>query len=49
MRVKVHIVRVSERDYRSDVFFTGDGVEEVEVDDAEVLEFLDQFDDVSFG
>lgn len=35
--------------YGSDVFFAGDGVEEVEVDDAEVVELLDQFDDVSIG
>lgn len=35
--------------YGSYVFFAGDGVEEVEVDDAEVVELLDQFDDVSIG
>lgn len=36
-------------DYGSDVFLAGNGVEEVEVDDVEVVEFLDQFDDVPIG
>lgn len=34
---------------RSDVFFAGYGVEKVEIDDAELLKLLDQFDDVSVG
>lgn len=35
--------------YGSNVFFAGDGVEELEVDDVELLKLLDQFDDVSIG
>lgn len=35
--------------YLSDVFFAGDGVEEIEVDDAKLLKLLNQFDDVSIG
>lgn len=35
--------------YGSDVFFAGDGVEKLEVDDVELLKLLDQFDDVSIG
>lgn len=34
---------------RSDVFLAGDGVEEIEVDDPELLELLDQLDDVAVG
>lgn len=30
----------------SDVFFAGNSVEKVEIDDLELLQFLDQFDDV---
>lgn len=35
--------------FRSDVFLAGNGVEEIEVDDVELLQLLDQFDDVAFG
>ncbi len=40
------IEREKER-YRSDVFFARNGVEKVEIDDAELVKLLDQFDDVS--
>lgn len=46
------IAKQTERErevYGSNVFFAGDGVEELEVDDVELLKLLDQFDDVSIG
>jgi hypothetical protein len=33
--------------YRGDVFFAGDGMEKIEIDDVELLKLLDQFNDVS--
>jgi len=32
---------------RGDVFFAGDGMEKIEIDDVELLKLLDQFNDVS--
>lgn len=35
--------------FRNDVFLARNSVEEIEVDDVELLQLLDQFDDVAFG
>lgn len=45
----VKLEMITQINYLSDVFFAGGGVEKFEVNDFELLEFLDQFDDVSFG
>ena len=34
--------------YRSDIFFAGDGVEELEIEDTKLLKLLDQFNNISF-